>query len=151
LNQEEDSLRIAAKSPIDGLLLHMLRTMLGYEIQFFIVSDSVFDEIVAAHLDERSEDTSEEIGCSRSAGAISQLILEKMSEYGLSNLDLHYFSSIFWIRFTQGRRLRDLFISIPASDDKGRDKFAGLDRQFLPSSSSRKPVLADKPGSSFGM
>lgn len=149
-NQEGDALRVAVRSPIDGLLLHMLRTMLGYEIQFFIVSDPVFDEMVVAQLDDRDEEAIEQFSCSRSAAEISELILRKSNEYGLQSMNLHYFKGIFWVRLTRGNDLRDFFVSIAAADEKRGNKIAGLDRHFLPSAMAQGPVLAENRRSSVG-
>jgi hypothetical protein len=149
-NREGGALRVAARSPIDGLLLHMLRTMLGYEIQFFIVSDRVFDEMVSSHLNDQSEQDIEEVACGRSAGEISELILKKVDEYGLHSLNLHFFNSIFWIRVTQGRKWRDLFIAVPSSKENRVAKIAGSDRHFLPSARAQGPVLAENPEFSVG-
>jgi len=142
-NQDGEALRVAARSPIDGLLLHMLRTMLGYEIQFFIVSDRVFDEMVSSHLNDESEEAIEELACGRSANEISKLVLKKIDEYGLHRLTLHFFNNIFWIRITRGRKWRDLFISIPSSDSNRLAKIADLDGQNLPSQVSKSSIPAE--------
>ncbi len=150
LNQVGDALRVAARSPIDGLLLHMLRTMLGYEIQFFIVGDKVFDEMVSAHLNDQSDEDMEEIACSRSAREVSNWIAKKMDEHRLNHLSLHFFRGMFWIRITQGRKWKDLFISVPAEKEKV-DKVAGSDRHFLPSEKLQDPILTEKPRFTVGM
>jgi hypothetical protein len=149
-SQEGEGLRVAAKSPIDGLLLHMLRSMLGYEIHFFIVSDRVFDEMVAAHLDDENEEVPEEELPRRSASEICDLIVKRIDEFGYNQLSLHFFNDIFWIRASQGRKWRDFFISVPASKENKRDKIAGLDRQFLPSEGAEKAVSTENRRSSVG-
>jgi hypothetical protein len=149
-NQEGEALRVAAKSPIDGLLLHMLRSMLGYEIHFFIVSDSVFDEMVAAHLEDRNDEIIEEEVSRRSAGEISDLIVERIAEYGLRRLSVHFLNNIFWIRASQGRKWRDFFISVPSPNRTEVDKIAGMDRQFLPSKRAKGAIPAGNQASSVG-
>lgn len=149
-SREGGALRVAAKSPIDGLLLHMLRTMLGYEIQFFIVSDRVFAEMVSLHLNEQDEGITEETTCSRSAGAIGELILKKADEYGFGGLSVHYFDDIFWIRFTQGRKWRDLFISVSGTAKNRVADIAASARHFLPRDRNQVPTFAENTRSSVG-
>jgi len=149
-NQEGEALRVAAKSPIDGLILHMLRTMLGYEIQFFIVSDKVFDDMVSAHLDDRNEKAIEELSCGRSAREIGDLILKKADEHGLCNLTVHFFDSVFWIRASRGRKWKDLFISVPESKRNGVARLASSDRQFLPPETRQGAVLRENREFSVG-
>ena len=149
-NKEGEALRVAAKSPIDGLILHMLRTMLGYEIHFFIVSDRVFDDMVSAHLDDRKEEAIEELSCGRSAGEISDLILKKADEYGLCNLTLHFFNGTFWIRASRGRKWRDLFISVPESNRSRVARLAGSGRQFFPPETRQGDELPESRQFSVG-
>ena len=149
-NKEDGALRVAAKSPIDGLLLHMLRTMLGYEIQFFIVSDQAFADVAGLHLSDQDEAIYEEVSCGRSAREVSELILKKADEYGFDNLSFHFFDDIFWIRFTQGRKWRDLFISVSAAA-KGRvAEIAGSARHFLPRDRDQGLAFAGNTRSSVG-
>lgn len=149
-SQGGESLRVAAKSPIDGLLLHMLRTMLGYEIQFFIVSDSVFEEMIENHMEDRRDAICEETLGRRSAGEISDLVLKRMDQNGLNNVSLHFFNDLFWVRGSQGKRWQDFFISIPPGRPQRVNNIAGLDRHFLPKERAEKAFWARNQRTSVG-
>jgi len=149
-SKEDGALRVAVRSPIDGLLLHMLRTMLGYEIQFFIVSDQVFADLVGLHFNDREKESAEQVSCDRSAAEVSEVISRKADEYGFDNLTLHFFDDTFWIRFTHGRRWKDLFVSVSAAARNRVAEIAGSARQFLPRERDQGPILAGNSGSSVG-
>ena len=125
--------------------------MLGYEIQFFIVSDRVFEEMVSNHLNDSRAEVVEEVSCSSSALEISETILRKSDEYHLNEMSLHFLSGMFWVRFNRGRKWRDLFIRTPVTKKAGLDKVAWPGRHFLPAEGNPQADQPERTRVSAGM
>jgi hypothetical protein len=130
-DEKEQVICVAARSPVRLALVHLLRKMLGYGVQAFIVSDGSFDQAIRDYLARRSPAGEVVIQCKRSSREITRRLLAEAGKAGAQKIRLARYEEAFWARFGRRGRWSNCFVSLERVD-----RVARLDGQSLPEEES---------------
>ena len=121
------SLFVAARSPVQVILVHMVRRMLGRTCRIFLFGDRYFDEVFERWVVSRSSSAETVESCPPSPQGIAGVVCRKAVEGRAGKIRSVRYESGFWFRLGRRAEWFDLFVK-----PEPLNAFAGPGRQTFP-------------------